>query len=102
VAEMSAASVGGARSTSSGHHSAHHSGHHSGHSRRSRSATGRSAEKPPKKKQLMSKSAATSLASIPNNIKLTIINSGLLSQGTVISTLLCFGEVLIRFDNVNK
>lgn len=50
-----------------------------GSSRRARSASSRYSEKPKRKKAGMSKRAGTSLVSIPTAIKLSMLNSGLLS-----------------------
>ncbi|KAG7200253.1 hypothetical protein KM043_017724 [Ampulex compressa] len=73
----------GAASTAGGSHSHSHSHrkHHNHH--RSRSAP-RAPEKPPRKRHL---NPGHSLASIPSQIKLSMLNSGLISFGES----LCFG-----------
>lgn len=86
----------GGRSSSRAAGSSSHGG---GSSRRARSASSRY-DKPKKKKAVVGKSAGTSLVSIPNAIKLSMLNSGLLSlceyagchgavtRGTQITTIL--------------
>ncbi|CAL7939364.1 unnamed protein product [Xylocopa violacea] len=63
----------GATSTAAGSHSHSHRKHH--HHHRSRSAP-RAPEKPPRKRHL---NPGHSLASIPSQIKLSMLNSGLIS-----------------------
>lgn len=65
----------GAASTAAGSHSHSHRKHH--HHHRSRSAP-RAPEKPPRKRHL---NPGQSLASIPSQIKLSMLNSGLISFG---------------------
>ncbi|TGZ52575.1 Uncharacterized protein DBV15_11637 [Temnothorax longispinosus] len=67
----------GAASTAAGSHSHSHSHRKHHHHHRSRSAP-RAPEKPPRKRQLH---PGQSLASIPSQIKLSMLNSGLISFG---------------------
>ncbi|XP_034946982.1 myotubularin-related protein DDB_G0290005-like [Chelonus insularis] len=67
----------GAASTGGGSHSHSHSHRKHHHHHRSRSAP-RTPEKPPRKRHL---NTGTSLASIPSQIKLSMLNSGLISYG---------------------
>lgn len=71
----------GATSTAAGSHShSHRSRHH--HHHRSRSAP-RAPEKPPRKRHL---NPGHSIASIPSQIKLSMLNSGLISFGETLFT----------------
>lgn len=77
------ATAGNAEGSASGgghhHHHHHHGGGSSQRKHRSRSTTRYAdLEKPKKKKHL---SGASSLVSIPNTIKLSMLNSGLISFG---------------------
>ncbi|KYN08432.1 hypothetical protein ALC62_00586 [Cyphomyrmex costatus] len=67
----------GAASTAVGSHSHSHSHRKHHHHHRSRSAP-RAPEKPPRKRHL---NPGQSLASIPSQIKLSMLNSGLISFG---------------------
>lgn len=67
----------GATSTAGGSHSHSHSHRKHHHHHRSRSAP-RTPEKPPRKRHL---NTGASLASIPSQIKLSMLNSGLISYG---------------------
>lgn len=67
----------GAASTAAGSHSHSHSHRKHHHHNRSKSAP-RASEKPPRKRHL---NPGHSLASIPNQIKLSMLNSGLISFG---------------------
>lgn len=76
----------GATSTAGGSHSHSHSHRKHHHHHRSRSAP-RTPEKPPRKRHL---NTGASLASIPSQIKLSMLNSGLISFGESTSAKLTY------------
>lgn len=87
----------GATSIASGSHSHSHT-HRKHHHSRSRSAP-RAPEKPPRKRHL---NPGHSLVSIPSQIKLSMLNSGLISFGKFFFSINIFECILFAYKLNNK
>lgn len=88
----------GATSIASGSHSHSHTHRKHHHHSRSRSAP-RAPEKPPRKRHL---NPGHSLVSIPSQIKLSMLNSGLISFGKFFSSIDIFEPILFAYKLNNK